>query len=40
VGFFPYRLLLMCGLTFMTDALEVTLLAFLSSCAASEWQLT
>jgi MFS family permease len=40
VGFFHYRLLLMCGLTFMTDALEVTLLAFLSSCAASEWQLS
>jgi MFS family permease len=40
VGFFQYRLLLMCGLTFMTDALEVTLLSFLTTCAAAEWNLT
>ena len=33
VGFFHYRLLLMCGLAFMADAMEVSLLTILGTCA-------
>lgn len=39
VSFFHYRLLLMCGLAFMADAMEVSLLSFLATCAGSEWNL-
>jgi MFS family permease len=40
IGFYQYRLLLLCGLAFMTDALEVNLLSFLSVCAGKEWNLS
>jgi MFS family permease len=40
VGLYQYRLLLLCGLAFMADSLEVNLLSFLSVCAAKEWGLT
>lgn len=40
VGFYQYRLLLLCGFAFMADALEVNLLSFLSVCAAKEWNLS
>lgn len=40
VGWFQYRLLLMCGLAFMADALEVSLLSFLATCAGDDWNLT
>lgn len=40
VGFFQYRLLLMCGLAFMADALEVSLLSFLATCAGDDWGLS
>jgi MFS family permease len=40
VGFYHYRILLLCGLAFMADALEVNLLSFLSTCAGAEWDLT
>ena len=33
VSFFHYRLLLMCGLAFMADAMEVSLLTILGTCA-------
>jgi hypothetical protein len=33
VGYFHYRLLLMCGMCFMADAMEVSLLAFMATCA-------
>lgn len=32
VGWFHYRLLFICGLAFMADGLEVSLLAFISAC--------
>ena len=40
VSTFQYRILLMCGLAFMADSLEVNLLSFLSTCAGAEWSLT
>jgi len=40
LGFFHYRLLLLCGFGFMADALEVNLLSFLSTCAGEEWSLS
>eukprot|EP01036_Dinobryon_divergens_P026166 gene26166-34783_t len=40
VSTFQYRILLMCGLAFMADSLEVNLLSFLSTCAGAEWNLT
>lgn len=40
VSFFQYRLLLLCGLAFMVDSLEVNLLTFISTCAGNEWDLT
>lgn len=40
VSFFHYRLLIMCGLAFCADAMEVSLLAFLSFCAGDEWNLS
>jgi MFS family permease len=39
VSWYHYRLFLMCGLSFMADAMEVSLLAFISKCAGSEWGL-
>lgn len=40
VGFFQYRILLMCGFVFMADALEVNLLVFISTCAGVDWNLS
>eukprot|EP01041_Mallomonas_annulata_P008070 gene8070-16561_t len=40
VKMFHYRLLFMAGLGFMADAMEVSLLSFLSICAAKEWSLS
>lgn len=40
VGYFQYRLLLMCGLTFMTDGFEITLMSFLTTCVGVEWGLS
>lgn len=40
LGLYQYRLLVMCGLAFMADAMEVSLLSFLSICAGKEWDLT
>lgn len=40
VGYFQYRLLFMCGLAFMADALEVTLLSFLTACVGADWNLS
>ncbi len=39
VGFFQYRILILCGFAFMADSLEVNLLVFLSTCAGDEWDL-
>jgi len=33
VGNYRYRLLIICGMSFMSDAMEVSLLSFLSICA-------
>jgi hypothetical protein len=35
LGFFHYRLLVMAGLVFMADAMEVTLLSFIAICAGT-----
>lgn len=40
VGLFHYRLLFICGLAFMADGLEVSLLSFMSACAGIEWGLS
>lgn len=40
VGMFHYAMLLLCGVNFMSDALEVNLLSFLATCAGSEWNLS
>ena len=39
VSYFHYRLLVLCGLAFMNDAMEVLLLTFLSACAGAEFNL-
>ena len=39
LGYFHYRLLLMCGMSFMADAMEVSLLSFISTCAGVDWDL-
>lgn len=39
VGMFHYRLLALCGSSFLADAAEVNLLAFVSVCAGVEWGL-
>ena len=39
-SFFHYRLIVMCGFAFMADALEVSLLSFLSTCVGAEWDLS
>jgi MFS family permease len=40
IGFFHFRLLALCGSSFLADAAEVNLLAFVSVCAGVEWDLT
>lgn len=40
VSWFHYRLLIMCGLAFMADSMEVSLLSFISECAGDEWNLS
>lgn len=40
VGVFHYALVILCGINFMSDALEVNLLSFLATCAGSEWNLS
>lgn len=40
ISFFHHRLLIICGLSFMADSMEVSLLSFISSCAGDEFQLT
>jgi len=40
VRFFQYRLLFMCGLAFMADALEISLLSFLTACVGVDWNLS
>ena len=40
VGKYHYRLLFICGMSFMSDAMEVTLLSFLSICAVADWDLS
>ena len=35
VSFFHNKLLIICGLSFMADSMEVSLLSFLSACAGS-----
>jgi MFS transporter, putative metabolite:H+ symporter len=39
LGYFHYRLLVVCGMSFMADAMEVTLLSFISTCAGADWDL-
>lgn len=39
LGIFHYRLLVVCGMSFMADAMEVTLLSFISTCAGDDWNL-
>ena len=40
ISFFHHRLLIICGLSFMADSMEVSLLSFISSCSGDEFQLT
>ena len=40
ISFFHFRLLLLCGLAFMADSMEVSLLSFVSMCAGEEWNLS
>jgi MFS family permease len=40
IGFYQYRLLTLCGLAWMADALELNLLTYLSSCAGVEFGLS
>lgn len=40
IGLFQYRILLICGLAFMADALEINLLYFLSECAGDDFGLS
>jgi MFS family permease len=40
VGMYHYRLLTICGLSFMADAMEVSLLSFLAICAGADWDLS
>lgn len=40
VGKFQYGLLLLCGLAFCSDALEVVLLSFVATCAGDDWDLS
>lgn len=40
IGRFHYRLLVICGMAFMADAMEVSLLSFVSTCAGTDWDLS
>ena len=40
ISSYHYKLLIMCGLLFMCDAMEVSLLSFLATCAGNEWGLS
>lgn len=40
ISYFHFRLILICGLSFMADAMEVSLLSFTSTCAGEEWNLS
>ena len=40
VGSFQYFVFLICGISFMADAVEVSLLSFLAECLEVEWDLT
>lgn len=40
IGRFHYRLLVICGMAFMADAMEVSLLSFVSTCAGADWDLS
>ena len=40
VGKFQYFVFLICGISFMADAVEVSLLSFLAECLEVEWDLT
>lgn len=40
LGPFHYRMLFLCGLAFMSDALEVNLLSYLSACASADFNLS
>ena len=40
VGPFHYRLLSVCGLSFIADGIEVSLLSFVATCAGREWGLS
>ena len=40
VGNFHYMLLLLCGVAFMADSMEIALLSFISICAGDEWNLS
>mmetsp|Transcript_1195 Transcript_1195/g.1945 ORF Transcript_1195/g.1945 Transcript_1195/m.1945 type:complete len:485 (+) Transcript_1195:25-1479(+) len=39
VGRFHYMMLMVCGLAFTADAMEVSLLSFISTCAGHDWDL-
>ena len=39
LGYFHYRLLLICGLSYMADAVEVGFLSYASLCIKDEWNL-
>lgn len=40
VGKFQYFVFIICGISFMADAVEVSLLSFLAECLEVEWGLT
>jgi MFS family permease len=40
IGFYHYRLLVLCGFAWMADALELNLLSYLASCAGVEFNLS
>ena len=40
VGWFHYRLAIICGAAFMADSMEVTLLSYISTCAGDDWDLS
>ena len=40
IGNFHYMLLLLCGVAFMADSMEISLLSFISICAGDEWNLS
>jgi putative MFS transporter len=39
MGFFQYRLLAICGLAFMADSMEISLLGYISTCAGISFDL-